>query len=171
MFSQFLTVKYSIASNIFFVAIFEFFILPLMGISFVLFESLPFYLSSPLTGFLGGFIKGIKPSKNYFVYWLKSIIPVSVIVILSTLIFDVTLNIGWSFFMPFGILTMFLSGLPFLLIHLVSNVGFSLLLPFARKIVYEKGKFNELELCRSVINRFTGKSGGSGVPAREGAKQ
>jgi len=125
-----------------------------------------------MAGFLGGFISGIKPSKNYFLYWLRAIIPVMVIVTLSTLIFDITLNIGWSLFMPFGIVAMFLSGLPFLLIHLVSNVGFSLLLPFARKIVYEKGKFNELELCRSVISRISGKFSGSGVSVREeGSKQ
>ena len=110
-----------------------------------------------MAGFLGGFISGIKPSKNYFLYWLKAIVPVFVVAILSTLIFDVTLNIGWSFFMPFGMAAMFLSGLPFLLIHLVSNVSFSLLLPFARKVVYEKGKFNEIELCKDVVNRINNK--------------
>ena len=108
-------------------------------------------------GFLGGFIRNIKPSKNYFLFWIRSIIPLMIITVLSTLIFDISLNIGWSFFMPFGILTLILSGLPFLLIHLVSNIGFSLLLPFARKFTYEKGKFNEMELCKAVIDRINSK--------------
>lgn len=52
----------------FFVAIFEFFILPSMGIFFVLFESLPFYLSSPLAGFLGGFTGVFLASLTYNIF-------------------------------------------------------------------------------------------------------
>ena len=105
-------------------------------------------------GFLGGFIKNIKPKKNYFTYWLKTILPVLLIVTISTLLFDIILNISWAFFMPFSILGLMISGLPFLAIHLVSNIGFSLFLPFARKLVHEKGKFNEMDVCRAIIAKY-----------------
>lgn len=110
-----------------------------------------------IAGFLGGFIKDIKPKKNYFVFWLKSILPVLLIAIIATLTFEIILNVSWVLFMPYSLFALFLSGLPFLFIHLVSNVLFASFLPFARKIVYEKGKFNEIELCRTVINRINSK--------------
>lgn len=110
-----------------------------------------------IAGFLGGFIRNIKPSKNYFVFWLKAILPVLMIAVIGTLIFEVIMNLSWVFFFPYSIFALFLSGLPFLFIHLISNIIFSLFLPFARKIVYEKGKFNEIELCNSIINRINSK--------------
>jgi len=111
-----------------------------------------------IAGFLGGFIKNIKPRKNYLLFWLSSIIPILLITALATLIFDTVMNISWFLFMPFSIFALFLSGLPFLLIHLASNLGFSLFLPFARKIVYEKGKFNEIELCNNIISSINSRS-------------
>lgn len=114
-------------------------------------------LSWGIAGFLGGFIKNIKPSKNYFVFWLKSILPILMIAIIGTLIFEIIMNISWFLFFPYNIFALFLSGLPFLFIHLVSNVIFALFLPFARKVVYEKGKFNEIELCNIVIDRINSK--------------
>lgn len=110
-----------------------------------------------IAGFLGGFIKDIKPKKNYFIFWIKSILPILLIAVIGTLIFEVIMNVSWVLFMPYSIFALFLSGLPFLFVHLVSNILFSLFLPFARKVVYEKGKFNEIELCRSVIDRFNSK--------------
>jgi energy-coupling factor transport system substrate-specific component len=107
-----------------------------------------------IAGFLGGVLKNIKPKGNYLFFWLKSILPILGIVAVSTLLFDLILNVSWAFFMPFSILTLIISGLPFLLIHLVSNVGFALFLPLARKVVYEKGRFNEMEICRAIVNRF-----------------
>jgi len=107
-----------------------------------------------LAGFLGGFIRNIKPQKNYFIYWAKAIIPVLLITTLATLSFDIILNLGWALINPFSIFALFLSGLPFLLIHLVSNISFSLFLPFARKFVHETGKFDEISICNSVISRI-----------------
>lgn len=104
-------------------------------------------------GFLGGFIKDIQPKGNYFMFWIKSILPVILIAVISTLIFDTVMNLSWAMFMPYGIFALFLSGLPFLLVHLTSNVMFSLFLPFARKVVYEKGKFDEISVCHDIISR------------------
>ncbi len=111
-----------------------------------------------IAGFLGGFIRNIKPKKNYFVYWVKAIIPVVLIAIISTLLFEVIMNVSWVLFMPYSIFALFLSGLPFLLIHLVSNVSFALFLPFVRKAVYEKGKFNEIEICKELIDKVRKKN-------------
>ncbi len=119
-----------------------------------------------IAGFLGGFIKNIKPKKNYFMYWAKAIIPVILIATISTLIFEIIMNVSWVLFMPYSIFALFLSGLPFLLIHLISNIGFSLFLPFARKLVHEKGKFNEMDICNSIISRFNGSN-----RVRKSAKQ
>ncbi len=124
-----------------------------------------------MAGFLGGFIKGIKPSKNYFMYWARAIVPVLLIGVIATLVFEVVMNVSWVLFMPYSIFALFLSALPFIFIHLVSNVSFALLLPFARKVVYEKGKFNEIELCRSVINRINSKFKHSRVPIPERAAE
>ncbi len=125
-----------------------------------------------IAGFLGGFIKDIKPSKNYLAFWLKSIIPLLIIAIISTLIFEIIVNIGSIAFFPSSIFVLFLSALPFLLVHLISNSLFSLLLPFARKTIYEKGKFNEVDICNSIINRINSKFKHSRpLPTRKTAEQ
>jgi len=87
-------------------------------------------------------------------YWIKAIVPVILIAAIATLSFEIIMNVSWVMFFPYSIFALFLSGLPFLLIHVVSNIGFSLLLPFARKVVYVKGKFNEMDVCRSIIDKF-----------------
>ncbi len=116
-------------------------------------------ISWGFAGFLGGFIKHIIKEKdiqgNYWLYWLKSIFPVIFIVVFSTGVFEVIMNISWALLMPFGVFALFLSGFPFLLIHLFSNIIFAMFLPLARRIVYEKGKFNEREICYSIANRIT----------------
>ena len=111
-----------------------------------------------IAGFLGGFIKDIKETKSAWLYWLKSIIPVLLIVTISSVSYDIITNAGWAFVMPFSILALALSAIPFMLIHLVSNLVFALFLPFARKIVNEKGKFDEKSVCLDIINRFGGNS-------------
>lgn len=107
-----------------------------------------------IAGFLGGFIKDIKPRKNYFLFWAASIIPAILIATASTAVFEILMNASWAIVFPFSIIGLIISGLPFLVIHLISNIGFSLMLPFARKFTYEKGKFNEMEICRAIADRL-----------------
>lgn len=114
-----------------------------------------------IAGFLGGFLKNIKPSKTWILY-LKSIIPVILLTALASIIFDLITNIGWVLFMPFSIIAILISGIPFMLIHLISNLIFSFFLPLARRFVYEKGHFNEKDICLDIINRFRNKSGMQG---------
>src|SRR3989338_1161336 len=114
-------------------------------------------LSWGFAGFLGGFIKGIKPQKSYWWFWLKSLLPLTAVVIASTLFFEIVMNVSWAIMFPFSILGLFISALPFIAVHLVSNIAFTSVLPFARKFAFEKGKFNEMEICKSIIGRFGSK--------------
>lgn len=99
-----------------------------------------------IAGFIGGFLR--KKS---------TIIETVVYVAIATLIFEIIINIGSLWMFPFSIFTLFLTALPFMLIHLVSNSIFALFLPITKKVIYEKGKFNEKELCTNLINRYSGK--------------
>lgn len=110
-----------------------------------------------IAGFLGGMIKDIKPHKNYAWFWLKSILPIMAIAIISTAIFDLIMNISWAFIFPYSILGILISALPFFMIHLVSNLIFAPMLPFVRKLIHEKGGFDEIEICRNIIGRFGSK--------------
>ncbi len=99
-----------------------------------------------IAGFIGGFLR-----KNTSIF--ESIL----YMLIATLIFEVVVNIGSMWMFPFSIFTLFLTALPFTLIHLVSNSIFALFLPIVKKVIYEKGKFNEKELCINLINRYSNK--------------
>lgn len=97
-------------------------------------------------GFIGGFLRK-----------KASVFEAVIYMIIATLIFEIVINIGSLFMFPFSIFTLFLTALPFTLIHLISNSIFALFLPITKKVIYEKGKFNEKELCTSLIDRYSGK--------------
>ncbi|MBC8500977.1 MAG: hypothetical protein ISS25_04540 [Nanoarchaeota archaeon] len=103
-----------------------------------LFQALGFGLA----GFLGGFLR----KRSGYVSTV-------LIAIAATLVFELVLNISSLFIFPFGFIV-FITALPFTLIHLVSNIVFSMGLPKARKLIYEKGQFNERALCRELIAKF-----------------
>jgi hypothetical protein len=96
-----------------------------------------------LAGFLGGFLS--KKAK----FW-----NVLLITILGTLLFEIIVNVGSIFMFPWGILSLFITALPFTFIHLVSNSAFALLLPKTKKVVDEKGEFNQKEVCRDLLKKF-----------------
>ena len=107
-------------------------------------------------GFLGGIIPKFDLS-SYKKFWLKSIIPVVVISIFSTIIFDMVMNTSWSLSLGGNLPLAFITGMPFLIIHLVSNSFFSFFLPFASKLVHDKGGFNEKDICNTLIGRINGR--------------
>ncbi len=109
-----------------------------------------------IAGFLGGFLR-----KN------ASVFETVLYMAIATLIFEIIVNIGSLFMFPFSIFTLFLTALPFTLIHLVSNSIFALFLPITKKVVYEKGRFNEKELCINLINRYSSKFKFSGIKGKE----
>jgi len=107
-----------------------------------LFQALGFGVA----GFIGGFLRKKSTIFETILY-----------VAIATLIFEIIINIGSIWMFPFSIFTLFLTALPFTLIHLASNSIFALFLPITKKVIYEKGKFNEKELCINLINRYSTK--------------
>ena len=96
-----------------------------------------------ITGFLGGFLG--KKARIWQVLGIS---------ILATILFEVIVNVGSLFMFPFSIPMLLLAALPFGLIHLASNSAFVLLLPKIKKIIYERGEFNQKEMCKELLNRF-----------------
>jgi len=101
-----------------------------------------------IAGFLGGFLG--KKAKIWHV------IP---IVVVATLMFEVVVNIGSVFMFPFGIFGLFLTALPFAGIHILTNIGFSLLLPQTRKLIEQKGEFDQKEVCKKLLSKFNALKG------------
>jgi energy-coupling factor transport system substrate-specific component len=100
-------------------------------------------LAGLVAGYLGGFLE---KKAGY----IKTII----VFVIATLFFEVTMNISSGFFFGFGILLSFLTAIPFMLVHLFSNVVFSLLIPSTKKLIEEKGMLNEKELYKTMLKRL-----------------
>lgn len=101
-------------------------------------------------GALAGFLGGVMLKKpNY----TKAII----VMLIATLAFEISINL-MSGLLFFGILVSFLTAIPFTITHIISNIGFSLLIPKTRKTILEKGKLNEKELCDNLIRKIKSKS-------------
>lgn len=60
--------KIDLVRSCFFVALFELFILPSMGLFFIVFQGIPFYLTYPLVGLCGGFIGSLIASLFYNIF-------------------------------------------------------------------------------------------------------
>jgi len=76
------------------------------------------------------------------------------ITLISTLIFEIIMNASSLVFLPSNIFTAFLFALPFTIVHIISNVAFSALLPKIKSYIYHKGSFNEREICMEMFNRI-----------------
>ncbi len=96
-----------------------------------------------IAGYLGGLMRK------------KAKLPEAVLtMILATLIYEIIVNAGTLIFLPTGIFNVFILGLPFLIIHLVSNIVFSLALPKAKKFVEEGASFNEREIYEKFLSKI-----------------
>jgi len=93
-----------------------------------------------MAGFFGGYLR--KKAK-----WFE----VMIVAGIATLAYEIIVNFGTLMFMPFSIFAIFFTALPFTLVHLVSNVAFSLGLGKAKSFVEEKGGFNEKKMCKDMI--------------------
>ncbi|MBU1854219.1 MAG: ECF transporter S component, partial [Nanoarchaeota archaeon] len=103
-----------------------------------LFQALGFGMA----GYMGGFLK----DKSGYV-------SAAIIAVVATIVFELILNVSSMFIFPVGFMV-FLTALPFTIIHLVSNLLFSIGLPKARKLVHEKGEFNEKTICNELITKL-----------------
>src|SRR3989338_1672010 len=93
-----------------------------------------------LVGFLGSILR--KKATMFEVLSLTFI---------ATLSLQIIFNFGWSIFIGFNFFAAMLTGSIFTAVHIISNLIFATLLPKARKIVYETGKFDERDLCSNLI--------------------
>lgn len=94
-------------------------------------------------GFLGGFLRN------------KAKIPECLMITaIATLLFEIVMNLSSLIFLPSSIFAAFFLAVPFMLVHLASNIVFSTLLPKVRQYIYEKGSFDEREICMEMLNKF-----------------
>lgn len=71
--------------------------------------------------------------------------------LIATLSLQLIFNLGWSIFIRLNFFAAMLTGLIFTAVHIASNLIFATALPKVRKMAYEKGKFDENELCTALI--------------------
>lgn len=94
-------------------------------------------------GFLGGFLRN------------KAKIPECLMITaIATLLFEIVMNFSSLTFLPSSIFAGFFLAIPFTLVHLASNTVFSTLLPKVRQYIYEKGSFDEKEICMEMLKAF-----------------
>jgi uncharacterized membrane protein len=105
--------------------------------------SLVHVFAGAFAGFLGGFLQ----KRAGYVKTIG-------LMVVATLFFEVVMNVSSGIFFGFGIIVSFLSAVPFMLTHLGANIGLSLLIPKARKVILEKGKLNEKEICKEYIQKI-----------------
>ena len=72
---------------------------------------------------------------------------------IATIIFELSMNI-MSGLIFFGILTSFITAIPFALTHLTSNIIFSTILPKSRTTILKKGKLDEMTMCKQFIKKL-----------------
>ena len=97
-----------------------------------------------VVGFLGGFLRK-----------KAGILETVTLAFISTMFLQFLFNIGWSLTFGFNIILTMITGFIFAIVHVVSNVAFATMLPKAKKLIYEKGGFDEKELCNAYIKTFT----------------
>ena len=99
-------------------------------------------LSGIVSGALGGIILK-KPTL------IKSVLAIT----LSTIIFEIAIN-TMSGILFYGILTSFITAIPFSITHLISNIIFASILHKSSTIIFKKAKLNEIEMCKNFISKL-----------------
>ena len=99
-----------------------------------------------IIGFLGGFLN--KKSR---------LLDVIVIALIGTTIYEIIMNFSSMMIFPFGFYV-FVTALPFTIIHLISNLIFATILPRIKRLIEEKGGFNEKDIAVNLLNRFCSSS-------------
>ncbi|MBN1157529.1 hypothetical protein JXA85_07960 [Candidatus Woesearchaeota archaeon] len=97
-------------------------------------------------GLLGGFLR-----KN------ASVFEVLLVAFIATLAFEISVNIGSLSFFPYPIFVLFLSALPFMLVHAVSNIIFASGMKPFKRFIEKKGGFDEKEATLEAIKKISPK--------------
>ncbi len=107
----------------------------------------PWTIVHSANGAIAGLLGGVFLQKPTYVKTVA-------IMAITTIIFEISINL-MSGLLFYGILISFLTAIPFTLVHITSNIAFSFLLPKTRKTIYEKGRLNEKEICKQLIEKIT----------------
>ncbi|GEM_PF-884943 len=109
-----------------------------------LFQALGFGIA----GFLGGFLRNVKEGKipRFMVYG-----QVLLVTLVATLVYEIIMNISS---IPFYGLFGFVTAIPFTITHIASNLAFVTALPKAKNFVREKAGFNQIPVCKKLIEKF-----------------
>lgn len=95
-----------------------------------------------IAGFLGGLLLK-KPTV------LKSIIAITI----STIIFELSINL-MSGLLFYGIITSFITAIPFATTHLISNIILSTTLPKSRTTILKKGKLDSKDMYQNLLKKL-----------------
>ncbi len=98
------------------------------------------------SGIVAGTLGGLMLKKPTII---KSMIAITI----ATIIFELSMNI-MSGLIFFGILTSFITAIPFALTHLTSNIILSSILPKSRTTILKKGKLDEITMCKQFIKKL-----------------
>jgi energy-coupling factor transport system substrate-specific component len=97
-----------------------------------------------IAGYLGGFLR-----KN------ASIVEIITITLISTLVFEILMNLGTPFMLGgASVFLAFTLAIPFALVHLVSNFLFAFGLKPAKKFIEKEGGFNERDICLHILAKY-----------------
>ena len=96
-----------------------------------------------IAGFAGGFLRK-----------KATIFGCLIMAAIATLSFEIIVNFGSLVFLPSSIFTIFFLALPFSIVHLASNLAFSVFLPWLRRYVERTGRFNEKEICMELLHKM-----------------
>ncbi|HJO01996.1 MAG: hypothetical protein QGI89_04565 [Candidatus Woesearchaeota archaeon] len=83
-----------------------------------------------------------------------SYLEVMIVAVTATLAFEIIMNALTPFMISTSIFVAFALALPFIMVHLVSNMIFALALPFAKKFIEKKGGFNEKDICINILDKY-----------------
>ena len=95
-----------------------------------------------IAGFMGGFLRK-----------KATVFETVLVMFLATIALQIVFNVGWGLTLGGNILLPFITAIPFIITHLVSNSVFGLFLPAAKKLVNKMGRFDEKEICTHVLAR------------------
>ena len=100
-------------------------------------------LSGAFSGILGGlFLRKPNVIKAIFV------------MILATVLFEIPMNIMSGLTSYYGIIASFVTAVPFMITHLVSNIGFGLFLSPTKKGIWKIAKLEQNKLCKELIKKI-----------------
>ncbi|MFH1591349.1 MAG: ECF transporter S component [archaeon] len=81
------------------------------------------------------------------------------VAVVATVVFEIVMNLSSVFLFPHGLLGIFLTAIPFSMVHILSNTAFAALIPSAVKLTRKTGNLDEKEIAKVALARLESKTG------------